>query len=449
MASRVLTGLVGGAFALASVFATGLPAVADVDVSAPTWDEVRAAESDQAQRTAMQQRIQQVLDAYDAEYQSAASSYQSAAQAAAVAQQTLGDTVVSFVELQEQIEQAKSKAEQSKRQAGSISVQLYRSGGISTGTEAAAIASVEDPDAALKKMAALDRLGGQFTDTLDSAVADANTLQSLSDTLEQQKNALQDLSDQAQNKADTAAQAQSTAYSLYSGQSSQVVQLTAQLAELQGRDADAAAAQVSAQRAQTAASIAPVAAGTQADEAKGAVTPVATTPSTGSSSSAGTTTPAATAPNTSGSSSSSSSSTSGSSASSGSSSSGSSSSGSSSSSSSSSKGAAVVATARLYLGVPYVWGGTTPAGFDCSGFTNYVYAKNGISLPRVSQSQMNSGRAISYAEAQPGDLVWMSGGGHVAIYIGGGLVIHAPKPGDVVKITPVSAWSDAHFRRLW
>lgn len=444
MASRVLTALVGGAFALASVFATGLPAVADVDVSAPTWDEVRAAESDQAQRTAMQQRIQQVLDAYDAEYQSAASSYQSAAQAAAVAQQTLGDTVVSFVELQEQIEQAKSKAEQSKRQAGSISVQLYRSGGISTGTEAAAIASVEDPDAALKKMAALDRLGGQFTDTLDSAVADANTLQSLSDTLEQQKNALQDLSDQAQNKADAAAQAQSTAYSLYSGQSSQVVQLSAQLAELQGRDADAAAAQVSAQRAQTAASIAPVAGGTQADEAKGAVTPVATTPSTSSSSSAGTTTPAATSPNTSGSNSSSSSSTGSSSAS-----SGSSSSGSSSSSSSSSKGAAVVATARLYLGVPYVWGGTTPAGFDCSGFTNYVYAKNGISLPRVSQAQMNSGRAISYAEAQPGDLVWMSGGGHVAIYIGGGLVIHAPKPGDVVKVAQVSWWSDAHFRRLW
>ncbi|WP_156877154.1 C40 family peptidase [Pseudoclavibacter soli] len=444
MASRVLTGLVGGAFALASVFAMGLPAVADVDVSAPTWDEVRAAESDQAQRTAMQQRIQQVLDAYDAEYQSAASSYQSAAQAAAVAQQTLGDTVVSFVELQEQIEQAKSKAEQSKRQAGSISVQLYRSGGIGTGTEAAAIASVEDPDAALKKMAALDRLGGQFTDTLDSAVADANTLQSLSDTLEQQKNALQDLSDQAQTKADTAAQAQSTAYSLYSGQSDQVVQLSAQLAELQGRDAEAAAAQVSAQRAQTAASIAPVAGGTQADEARGAVTPVATTPSTSSSSSSGTTTPAATTPSTPGSSSSSSSSTSGSSAS-----SGSSSAGSSSSSSSSSRGAAVVATARLYLGVPYVWGGTTPAGFDCSGFTNYVYAKNGISLPRVSQSQMNSGRAISYGEAQPGDLVWMNSGGHVGIYLGGGMVIHASKPGDFVKISPVSVWSDAHFRRLW
>ena len=96
-----------------------------------------------------------------------------------------------------------------------------------------------------------------------------------------------------------------------------------------------------------------------------------------------------------------------------------------------------------------MWGGITPAGFDCSGFTSYVYAHNNIKLPRVSQEQMNFGYAVSDSAAQPGDLVWMSGGGHVGIYIGGGLVIHSPKPRDVVKITPLSVWSSHGVRRVF
>ena len=95
----------------------------------------------------------------------------------------------------------------------------------------------------------------------------------------------------------------------------------------------------------------------------------------------------------------------------------------------------VIATAKQYLGVPYVWGGSTPSGFDCSGFTSYVFRSVGISLPRTSRDQQNVGTRISLSQVQPGDLVFRgSPAYHVGIYIGGGQYIHAPQTGDVVKI---------------
>jgi peptidoglycan DL-endopeptidase CwlO len=103
----------------------------------------------------------------------------------------------------------------------------------------------------------------------------------------------------------------------------------------------------------------------------------------------------------------------------------------------------VIAIAKRYMGIPYVWGGTTPNGFDCSGLTSYVFRQVGINLPRVSRDQQSFGTRISPSQVQPGDLVFRgSPAYHVGIYIGGGQYIHAPQTGDVVKI---STYNPAKF----
>ena len=99
----------------------------------------------------------------------------------------------------------------------------------------------------------------------------------------------------------------------------------------------------------------------------------------------------------------------------------------------------VVGIAMQYLGTPYVWGGASPGGFDCSGFAMYVYAQVGISLPHNAAMQYSSvGVSVSRDDLQAGDLVFFDGLGHMGIYIGGGQFIHAPHTGDVVKISYMS-----------
>jgi cell wall-associated NlpC family hydrolase len=107
----------------------------------------------------------------------------------------------------------------------------------------------------------------------------------------------------------------------------------------------------------------------------------------------------------------------------------------------------VVGIAMQYLGVPYVWGGASPSGFDCSGFAMYVYAQVGISLPHNAAAQYGSvGVPVSRSDLQPGDLVFFDGLGHMGIYIGGGQFIHAPHTGDVVKISSLSdSWYAATY----
>jgi cell wall-associated NlpC family hydrolase len=106
----------------------------------------------------------------------------------------------------------------------------------------------------------------------------------------------------------------------------------------------------------------------------------------------------------------------------------------------------VVGIAMRYLGVPYVWGGGSPSGFDCSGFVMYVYAQVGVSLPHYTGAQWNSGVPVSRDQLQSGDLVFFNGLGHVGIYIGGGQFIHAPHTGDVVKISSLGeSWYAATY----
>ena len=101
-------------------------------------------------------------------------------------------------------------------------------------------------------------------------------------------------------------------------------------------------------------------------------------------------------------------------------------------------GGQAVAIAERYLGVPYVWGGASPSGFDCSGLTMYVYAQLGVSLPHNAAAQYSGLPHVSESDLQPGDLVFFDGLNHVGIYIGGGSIIHAPHTGTVVQISSLS-----------
>ena len=105
----------------------------------------------------------------------------------------------------------------------------------------------------------------------------------------------------------------------------------------------------------------------------------------------------------------------------------------------------VVGVAMRYLGVPYVWGGSTPRGFDCSGLVMYAFAQIGISMPHSSYAQFAMGTPVSISQLQPGDHVFFAGASHVGIYIGGGQFIHAPHTGDVVKISSLTGWYSSEF----
>jgi cell wall-associated NlpC family hydrolase len=99
-----------------------------------------------------------------------------------------------------------------------------------------------------------------------------------------------------------------------------------------------------------------------------------------------------------------------------------------------------ISAAYSELGKPYIWGAVGPAGFDCSGLMQHVWAQAGVMLPRTSQEQATIGPSVPLDQIQPGDLViYFHGRTHVGLYVGQGLVIHAPRPGSEVQFAPVGA----------
>ena len=111
----------------------------------------------------------------------------------------------------------------------------------------------------------------------------------------------------------------------------------------------------------------------------------------------------------------------------------------------------VLSLANEYLGTPYAWGGESPTGFDCSGLAQYIYAKEGVNIPRTSYDQWNAGISVPQDQLQPGDLVFFKGSdsrvangqtlpGHVGIYVGDGQMIDAPNTGSVVRVESISGF---------
>jgi hypothetical protein len=108
----------------------------------------------------------------------------------------------------------------------------------------------------------------------------------------------------------------------------------------------------------------------------------------------------------------------------------------------------VLRAVQAQLGTPYRWGGASPGGFDCSGLVMWAYGRAGISLPHSSYALMEAGRAVSRSGMRPGDLVFAYGGGHVGVYMGDGVVIHAPHTGARVSRVALGSWPLIAIRRI-
>jgi len=107
-------------------------------------------------------------------------------------------------------------------------------------------------------------------------------------------------------------------------------------------------------------------------------------------------------------------------------------------------GVRAVSFAKKFIGVPYVWGGSGPGGFDCSGLVRYVYERFGIDLPHSSYADFDLGERVGRWALKPGDLVFFDGVGHVGLYVGNGRFIHAPHSGTTVQISTLASYGGSY-----
>ncbi|WP_194819689.1 C40 family peptidase [Nocardia sp. XZ_19_385] len=114
---------------------------------------------------------------------------------------------------------------------------------------------------------------------------------------------------------------------------------------------------------------------------------------------------------------------------------------------SASRGLRALQAAESQIGTPYVWGGSQPGGFDCSGLVQWSYGQEGVDMPRTSEQQENVGTPVALEDAQPGDVVIYNGGSHTALYAGNGQVVHAPSSGQDVTYAPVDQMPIDSIRR--
>jgi cell wall-associated NlpC family hydrolase len=123
----------------------------------------------------------------------------------------------------------------------------------------------------------------------------------------------------------------------------------------------------------------------------------------------------------------------------------------------SSKTGKILSLAKSFVGTPYVWGGMTPQGFDCSGFLQYIFGKVGVKIPRLSYQQATYGTLVGLNSLKPGDIIgWdvsarNNGADHVGLYLGGGMIAEAPRPGvplRIRKLDPTGYDKGAWVRRV-